>query len=229
MNTRRDALAAIRRQNLLSLLESAESDREFAKQVDLAPAYISQLKLGTRNIGNKVARKIEAAVGKKEGWFDQAPSNAFVTDRRMVAYSNAEELGEGYAHIPLVDINVGAGSQGFAENPRTRMDLAFISGWLTSQGLEPQDLKLIEVLGDFMEPRIHEGDMVLIDTAQRTPRSGGVYAVMSDGWLKIKRLHVSLTGEIELVSDNPKYAPERPDSQLVIIGRCIWLAGSGGL
>ncbi|KAA3634591.1 MAG: S24 family peptidase [Proteobacteria bacterium] len=129
----------------------------------------------------------------------------------------------------MVDIKASAGSGGFAGNARTRMDLAFISGWLKRQGLQPQNLKLIEVLGDSMEPRIYEGDMVLIDTAQNTPRTGGVYAVMTDGWLKIKRLYVTLTGEIELHSDNEKYRPERPDSSLTIVGRCVWTAGSGGL
>ncbi len=229
MITRINTIAEARRQKLFALLQAAHSDKDFAEKIGMAPAYVSQLKLGNRNIGNKVARKIEEALGKDTGWFDQPQSNEAPIDGSVIAYDHLEELGEDYAAIPLMDFKVGAGSNGLVEYPRTRMDLAFISGWLKRQGLEPQNLRLIEVFGDSMESRIQEGDMVLIDTAQRAPRAGGVYAVVSDGWLKIKRLHVTLTGDVELHSDNPKYEPERPDSHLSIVGRCVWLAGSGGL
>ncbi len=229
MNPLKTQTSERRREKLLYLLAKSDSDKDFSERVGLAPAFVSQLKLGNRNIGNKVARKIERALGKDDGWFDEPDSNAVLVNGNVVAYDSVEELGDSYQSIPLVDIKAGAGSGGIAEDPRTRMDLAFISGWLMRQGLQPQNLMLIEVFGDSMEPRIFEGDMVLIDTAQTAPRTGGVYAVMTDSWLKIKRLYVSLTGDVELQSDNPRYRTERPDSSLHIVGRCVWVAGSGGL
>lgn len=70
----------IRRDNLLKLLGRYESDSDFCLHADIAAGYLSQLKMGGkpigegRNIGEKVARKIELAVGLENGWLDRCDS-----------------------------------------------------------------------------------------------------------------------------------------------------------
>jgi transcriptional regulator with XRE-family HTH domain len=55
-------MADIRRRNLQLLVDKYESQQEVADIVKISPQYLSQLLSGHRNIGEKTARKIEAAV-----------------------------------------------------------------------------------------------------------------------------------------------------------------------
>lgn len=61
---------------LRALAEHDNSLEELAKVVCLSPQYLSQLKLGTRNIGHKTARKLEQKLGLAEGSWDLPPQNA---------------------------------------------------------------------------------------------------------------------------------------------------------
>jgi len=68
-------LSQIRRANLLVLLEQYGADREFADRARIAPGFLSQLKMGGdaggRNIGEKLARRLEAELNLESGWLDQ--------------------------------------------------------------------------------------------------------------------------------------------------------------
>ncbi len=62
----------IRRKNLRALVDKADSGAAFAKQADIAPSLLSQI-LGqnpTRNIGDRLARKIEDRLTLPAGWLD---------------------------------------------------------------------------------------------------------------------------------------------------------------
>lgn len=55
---------------LRALEDHNDSLEELAKAVGLSPQYLSQLKLGTRNIGDKTARKLEEKLGFNKGAWD---------------------------------------------------------------------------------------------------------------------------------------------------------------
>jgi hypothetical protein len=62
----------IRRKNLRELVRKADSGAAFAKQADIAPSLLSQIlsQNPTRNIGDKLARKIEERLRLPSGWLD---------------------------------------------------------------------------------------------------------------------------------------------------------------
>ncbi len=61
----------IRRLNLNVLLDGFDSQQDFAKAIGTTESYLSQMKRGTsRNIGDRIARKIEAQLQKPKGWMD---------------------------------------------------------------------------------------------------------------------------------------------------------------
>lgn len=60
----------LRRHNLLLLIEEAGSIRTLAEKAGTAPNYLSEIKAADRGMGHKVARKLEAAMGKPIGWID---------------------------------------------------------------------------------------------------------------------------------------------------------------
>ena len=63
----------IRRENLIRLVGSYKSQRQFANSVGLVPSHLSQLLSGTREMGEEVARRIEEALGMPVGFISLDP------------------------------------------------------------------------------------------------------------------------------------------------------------
>lgn len=69
---------AIRRENLLRLLEEAGTQERLAERCDVSHIYLNQIKNmrpdpatgKIRNVGNQLARKLEKGMNKPEGWMD---------------------------------------------------------------------------------------------------------------------------------------------------------------
>lgn len=59
-----------RRLNLEGLIGESETIAKLAKLHDLNESLLSQIRTGKRNVGDKLARKIEENVGKPTGWMD---------------------------------------------------------------------------------------------------------------------------------------------------------------
>jgi phage repressor protein C with HTH and peptisase S24 domain len=80
-----------------------------------------------------------------------------------------------------------------------------------------------------MEPRIHDGDTLLIDLQQTAIRSENIFAIRVDDELRVKRI-IKQTASVLVVSDNPTYPTEtltfEQAEQLQIIGRVVWVSGS---
>lgn len=72
-----------------------------------------------------------------------------------------------------------------------------------------------------MEPTLKNGDSVIVDVSQKTPETEGVYAVVMNGKILIKRIQFMRKG-YRLISDNKRYDPidlEEFDD-ISIVGRC---------
>lgn len=63
-------ITEIRLANFLVLLEQAGTLERLADKTDSNPTHFSQLKSGNRNIGHRLARRIELKHGLPEGWMD---------------------------------------------------------------------------------------------------------------------------------------------------------------
>ena len=105
----------------------------------------------------------------------------------------------------------------------------FRADWMQKKGYKASRCKLYEVHGDSMWPTLSDGDLVMINMAEREVRTGEVYALVADDGLRIKRLNRLADGTIEMRSDNPqqhKYPPEPiRDENAAVIGRVVWKAG----
>ena len=87
----------------------------------------------------------------------------------------------------------------------------------------PQNLGLMRVSGDTMEPHIKDGDAVLLDFSQTACRPGQVYAVAIEGMVYLKRVDTA-PGEIILQAANAEPLHVRTDdASIKIVGRCVWL------
>lgn len=94
--------------------------------------------------------------------------------------------------------------------------------------VSPRDSRIIEVKGDSMSPTLESGDRVMIDTLDRTPSPGGLFALWDGLGVIVKRLEHILNSEpprIKIKSDNPRHdAYERIIDEINIIGRVVWFA-----
>ena len=83
----------------------------------------------------------------------------------------------------------------------------------------------IRVRGDSMEPTLRDGDVVLIDSAQRVIKSQDrIWAVIYGELGMIKRVRRTPGGTYLLLSDNPNVPPiECFDGEMSVIGRVCWI------
>jgi len=69
----------------------------------------------------------------------------------------------------------------------------------------PGDLVLEIAVGESMEPDIHNGDLLLLDTTDQTFRNFGIYVIEVREERLVKRVQRKFDGSLILISDNPIY------------------------
>ncbi len=88
-------------------------------------------------------------------------------------------------------------------------------------GLRDGKAVIIRVRGSSMEPGFRDGDHIVVDTADRAPRSRGApYVVRIGDLVMVKRVATS-RGTLTVTSDNPA-ADAVPAGDVVVIGRVVW-------
>lgn len=137
------------------------------------------------------------------------------------------------ATLPLHDAFVSAGP-GAINSVEPVVDyVSFRRDWLKKIGTLPSNAVLVRASGDSMQPCISDGDMLLIDRADRHApvptrsdrgvRRAPIYALLHNGEAKVKRLLLTEAGFVTLISDNPDYQPQFAKADdLSIIGKVKW-------
>lgn len=134
---------------------------------------------------------------------------------------------ESCAIIEAVDVkgSCGYGVTNFEDCPTVkRMQVSRTWFAYHFPHLKDGNIKIITACGDSMSPLIHDNDAVFIDVSDQYLREG-VYVLLVDGELFIKRVQRMPSKVIRLKSENPAYDPMDiyPDSgtEIRIIGRVV--------
>ena len=120
----------------------------------------------------------------------------------------------------------GAFNEGFEETKET---------WLFPDNVirhefraRAEDLHIVTIDGDSMEPTLSSGDRIMIDTSQRVPVPPGIFVIWDGMGIVAKRVeHVphSEPPKVIIKSLNPEYQTyERDAEEVNIVGRVIWAA-----
>ncbi len=133
-----------------------------------------------------------------------------------------------FARVPVFDLRVSAGpGMAGAEQPAVLHHLAFRRDWLSRITPTPEDqLCVVDVDGDSMEPTLHHGDHVLADMRQREPKRDGIYVIFYDDHLMVKRLQYNpVERRVSIISDNANYPtiPGIAPDAVQVLGRVVWL------
>jgi len=165
---------------------------------------------------------IASALGVNANWLatGRLPKEPVVEDPdwpAIPAYAQAVGLGE------------GAEADEYAESHK----LKFKATSLRRKRLNPKDLCVFYGKGDSMLPRIHDGDAVLFDTGDTTPKHGQIYVIQVHGLgveYQAKRAMI-LDGTVYFEALNPSgdhkwQIPRRMDdkkSPIAVVGRVRWI------
>lgn len=135
-----------------------------------------------------------------------------------------------YIEIKRFDVNLSAGAGNSIWIARESSDdpIVFRRRWFKRHRYNPDLLKGIYVRGDSMEPELHNGDTVIINTNDTEILDGEIYAIVFKNKLYIKKLCQSEDG-ILIISKNPEYPPmkvtEDTLNQFIVLGKKIWRGG----
>lgn len=140
--------------------------------------------------------------------------------------------------IPQFEIRAAAGSGALAPahefvHSYFTVDREWLQRMLPSWASSNARVGILQGAGDSMAPTIDDGDMIMVagDPPWDAVRRGGVFVVLHHDELRIKRLqYYPKTGDIDLISDNPRYAKEtvkaeRAEFELRIIGQVFFTGG----
>ncbi|HIO90731.1 MAG TPA: LexA family transcriptional regulator [Campylobacterales bacterium] len=135
-----------------------------------------------------------------------------------------EEETQKYANIRYFgDIYASAGGGAFNYDKDTQ-ELTLDGYMLDMIGgiREAKNIDAINVLGDSMEPTLHDGDIIFLNRTIKDITKSGIFAISTDVGLFVKRLLLKSDGSIDLISDNSLYSVETVQSEHVeIIGKVV--------
>jgi phage repressor protein C with HTH and peptisase S24 domain len=201
------------------------SQAELARRVKIAQPTINALIRGN-STGSKHLHKIAAELETSPAWLAGETDNpAPVAPRTSAIDALTDELD--LAMVPQLDIgySMGGGVTVFERHEQTGL-VPFSRSWLRSMAHGPiAELFVARGEGNSMEPTLKDGDIVLIDAAQRTIRhQDRIWAVLYGELGMIKRVRRTPSGSYLLMSDNPTVSPvECFDGEMDVIGRVCWI------
>ena len=136
----------------------------------------------------------------------------------------------GYSAVPVIDVRASAGPGAWNDKFEEAKET-----WLFADPLirhefraRPEDLRIITVDGDSMEPVLSSGDRILIDVSRTVPVPPGIFVIWDGMGLVAKRIeHVphSEPPRVVLKSLNPEYdSYERLAEEIRVVGRAVWVS-----
>ena len=166
-----------------------------------------------------------AALGVSQQWLATG-EGAMQADAGSAPVAIDLDNNPDYPAIRRVRFRLSAGASGFGVDYSHSEDgapIVFQRGWYEARGLKPCKLFAVKVANGSMEPGLHDGDTVVVNTDSVTPKDGVVFAVNYEGEMVIKRL-MRDGGQWWLASDNQdqrRYPRKICDEHSVLIGEIV--------
>lgn len=197
--------ASIRLTNLRALIKKAGGPTDAARKLDMEASQLSQIAgpNPVRNIGTALARRIEQAFHRPEGWLDVPHSQLPLQQRSDRNVSPAREL---QREVPLISwVQAGQWSE---------LEDAFQPGdaekWVATYAKVSKHAFALRIVGDSMTnpggaPSFPEGTIIIVDP-ERAAQPGKFVVVRQnvDTECTFKQL-VSDAGKHFLKPLNPRY------------------------
>ncbi len=177
--------------------------KEFSEAAGFSYRTVQNYVGEERGVGSDFLAALSSKMGISATWVLTGLGAPMLKDKHPIDDTQNADF------IPIPRYSIQAALGAGAAVP----EVEAIQGWhpfrrdyLARRGLNPKRLSVIIGKGDSMTPDIHDGDPVLIDHADTTPRDGMIYAIRMGDDLSIKRV-LRLPDGLQLISSNKVYPP----------------------
>jgi phage repressor protein C with HTH and peptisase S24 domain len=201
--------------DLRNSLELNQTD--FAEKLGISQSAIANMESGKRDVSKPVLLKIKE-----------------IFNINLLEHSEESKLTHyptNIVPIPFYSAKAAAGSgETLPEYPEKDV-LYFDNRWLKNVlGVNPTNLSIIQAQGDSMDggiSPIKDGDLLMVDSSIKSGNNN-VFVFNSIDGLRVKRLCWDFEGNVDIISNNPKYEVEHltadnfNSSYGEIIGKVVW-------
>lgn len=203
-----------------------------AKSAGVSPTAAGYWFADANGINAEQARRVAEFLGVNAIWLESGEGQALSTDEVVQSIQGAKRIvaldedSKELYRIPVVKLRLRAGMTGFQTEPELTDGgtVGLSRQWVDRRGFVPSQLISMQVKGESMEPTFYEGDMVVINLADKKPTDNGVFAINYDGEAVVKRMSRD-AGQWWLMSDNVDqrrfYRRQCRGAECIIIGRIV--------
>lgn len=221
------------RHRVMQLIQERDSDlKNTSLAIGKNAAYLHQFVFrGTPKVLPEDVRQALAEqfdVEEKELRHKQAPPRKPRTAKRPPVNSSSPL--DGITSIPEIDVRAAAGYGALNEEYVETLNHWYFPDPIIRHEFRsrPEDLRMITIDGDSMEPLLGSGDRIVLDSSQKIPVPPGIFVIWDGMGLVAKRVeHVPNTEppRVVLRSVNPNYESyERDAEEVAVVGRVIWVS-----
>lgn len=210
---------------IAELIADAGGVRVFARRAGLPPSALSQYlpkeKGRVSKPSTETLAKIARAANVRIDWL------LFGTLPKSVAEETVSPIDESaLIHVPRLELRAAAGAGADVNLEEPIEWLAFRAEWVRRRLRVPSSsLRLITAMGSSMRPRIEDGDLLMITTAEPKFKDGAIHVLRRDNQLLVKHVRRERDGFL-LISENPTSETQFVRTpEIEIIGRVLWRAG----
>ena len=211
------------------MLRGSTKQGTFAQELEVNPNTLRAYEEGRSLPNQDVLSRICVKLSVSPAWLllGQGPMKAEAPATSPSAQDFLKESDSEFVAVSMVEARLSAGGGSLECSANIERRYTFRRNFLQRKG-QAGRMVLMRVTGDSMEPEIQDGDMVLLDQSQNTPRPGLIYAVSVEDMIYLKEVNAQ-PGKLVLSSYNPAYAPIEVDMRgdladaVKILGRVVWL------
>jgi phage repressor protein C with HTH and peptisase S24 domain len=179
----------------------------FSESIGIKYRTIQNYLSGERTVGTDFLTAISEQMGVSATWILTGIGPKFVSDEQTGSPSPVEQSPSGgFDPIPRFDVEASAGTGSLVAGEEPLGVYTFRKSWLDRRALKQENLAVITVKGDSMEPDLFDGDRIVIDRSHTQLDDGSIYAVHFSDGLFVKRIQRLPGDRILLISSNSRYS-----------------------
>lgn len=206
---------------------------ELARRVNVTRKAMNKIESGeTKNPKAETLSRLSQALGKNYEWLMYGRDiNATRTRLRAKEWDDRASLDtETFFFAPIRNSEFSMGGGATVCEPEEQYDLPIRRYTLQRHGVSANAVEIVRVRGDSMAELIQDDSVVWVDTNDKRPRAGKIFAFTDEDLLQVKYLEPVRGGGLQIRSHNETYPPETLTAEearerIIIHGRAFIYSG----
>lgn len=198
----------------------------FGTAIGASAAKVQALEGGRQRVDHPTLEAMSRNLGIDVNWLLLGADNHHALSAPGNENPTITQGNPDFVPIPRFAVDAAAGDGALVDEETQTGFYAFNRSWLTKRKLAPDSLAVISVRGDSMEPKLSDGDLILVDQAQVEIADGITYVIRLGNDLLVKYVQRISPDAVSLLSENNRYPPREISLATIgedtaIIGRVV--------